>query len=909
MIRQINQSSKVCRRGQRTGVRRNTALILSLLLLWAMMPARFLSTVAQPRASSNPTVQNEEKITTLELGQLIERELTENETHIYQIHLTSGQFLRVVVDQRGIDVAVALFAPDGQMMTEVASPNGTQGLEPISVVTKMSGGYRLEVRSLEKTAAGCYEVKVEALREATMQDKAEALAVALAAAKTEEERAGLLTQEKQLVTATLPQTLNNQGKQLESQGNYAQALALFFLALNIAERINDKAESAAIFNNIGLVYAAQGNYAQAMKYYQESLTLSEAQGLKTDVARALGNIGRVHSNQGNYAQAMEYYQKSLTLSEESGDKEGIARVLGSIGVVHRAQSNYAEALEYYQKSLALSVEIGDRWRIATILGNIGYVHHLQGNYAAALEHYQKNLKLNEEFGNRWGIATALGNIGDVYLLQGNYDEAMQYARQSLELNEKLGIKGGISRALNIISLLYLRQRNYTQALEYFHKSLALLEEIGHKSAIADTMSNIGTVYSAQGNLTQAMDYYQKSLTLREELGNKLGITFSLRNLGNIYMAQGNYVLALKFYQQCLHLNEEIGNKSGIVEALKGLGNIYERQGNHRQALEFVERAAAIARQINSRELLREARIIAGISYRALQQSVQSRRAFEEAIAVTEALRSNIAGQEARASFFATVQQPYELYIDLLMQQHKEHPSAGHDALALQMNERVRARTLLEALSEARADIRQGIDPVLRVRATTLQQQLNARAEHQTRLLSGKYTAEQAAALKKEINALTAEYQDVQAQIRRHSPRYAALTQPQPLTVRELQTGILDAETLLLEYALGEERSYVWAMTQTTLHSYELPKRAEIEDAVRGFYSLVSDNQRWRESAQASVQYRKASERLSQMLLVPIRSHLTSKRLVIVADGALQYVPFGALPAPSAQVSGVRDRVS
>ncbi len=86
-------------------------------------------------------------------------------------------------------------------------------------------------------------------------------------------------------------------------------------------------------------------------------------------------------------------------------------------------------------------------------------------------------------------------------------------------------------------------------------------------------------------------------------------------------------------------------------------------------------------------------------------------------------------------------------------------------------------------------------------------------------------------MKKEIGALTAEFHDVQTQIRRRSPHYAALTQPEPLALREIQ-ALLDPDTLLLEYALGDERSYLWAVTPTSINSFELPKRSAIETEVR-----------------------------------------------------------------------------
>jgi CHAT domain-containing protein len=133
-----------------------------------------------------------------------------------------------------------------------------------------------------------------------------------------------------------------------------------------------------------------------------------------------------------------------------------------------------------------------------------------------------------------------------------------------------------------------------------------------------------------------------------------------------------------------------------------------------------------------------------------------------------------------------------------------------------------------------------------------------------------------------------------------------LTQPQPLSAKQIQR-LLDKDTLLLEYALGEERSYLWAVSQSAIKSYELPERAEVEAAAKWFYlSLTTQNKQQRDVKEkrgfqlGGVDGRQpadAGASLSKMLLAPVASQLGNKRLVIVADGALMYVPFSALSLP------------
>jgi CHAT domain-containing protein len=140
-----------------------------------------------------------------------------------------------------------------------------------------------------------------------------------------------------------------------------------------------------------------------------------------------------------------------------------------------------------------------------------------------------------------------------------------------------------------------------------------------------------------------------------------------------------------------------------------------------------------------------------------------------------------------------------------------------------------------------------------------------------------------------------------------SPRYAALTQPTSLSLPEIQQ-LLDPDTLLLEYALGDERSYVWAVTRAGLMGAQLPSRTEIEAAARRLYEQVTGPERGRGSAPEAAndgwnaEYAQQAAALSDMVLGPVASQLGAKRLLLVADGALQYVPFGALPLPRGQTA-------
>jgi len=204
------------------------------------------------------------------------------------------------------------------------------------------------------------------------------------------------------------------------------------------------------------------------------------------------------------------------------------------------------------------------------------------------------------------------------------------------------------------------------------------------------------------------------------------------------------------------------------------------------------------------------------------------------------------------------------------------------------------------LTEASADISEGIDAALLERERSLQKRINASAEYQYRLLGEKHTREQVDAAKRELDSLIDESRQVESKIRETSPRYAELKYPQPLGLPEIQR-MLDPETLLLEYSLGEERSYLWAVTPTRVESFELPKRAEIEALARQSYEWLAAGETGAQLrarlAQTAAKTPEWADALSRILLRPVASRLGRKRLVIVADGALQYIPFAALSSP------------
>jgi CHAT domain-containing protein len=173
------------------------------------------------------------------------------------------------------------------------------------------------------------------------------------------------------------------------------------------------------------------------------------------------------------------------------------------------------------------------------------------------------------------------------------------------------------------------------------------------------------------------------------------------------------------------------------------------------------------------------------------------------------------------------------------------------------------------------------------------------------VLSGKHSATEAAAAERELTTLTSDLEQIQSRIREASPQYAALKQPQPLGLTEIQTKVMDDSTVLLEYALGSEKSYLWAVTPSSIEVFDLPPRAEVEATARRMYELATARNhslpketpaaRATRLRRADEAFLPAAAKAANILLAPVGSRIQNKRLLIVAEGVLQYLPFAALP--------------
>ena len=647
----------------------------------------------------------------------------------------------------------------------------------------------------------------------------------------------------------------------------------------------------------------------AGEYYRRAL---DAWGIllpeSLEVAASARGLGAVAIKQSNLDEAEKYYRQAFEIRTKLAPGSlAVADSLNTLGNLALARSDFDQADQYYRDALAIREKLAPNSLVVeATVNNLGIIAEERGDLDKAEEYFQQGLTIDQRLvPDSEDVATDFNNLSVVAKDRGYLYKADAYLRQSLKIEEKLA-PGGLIVAFIFDNLGVAAEYrgDLVQAEDYHKRALAIRQRLAPGSlAVAASLTNLGAVAQERGDSSKAEEeYFRQALAIRQKVApGSLDVADSLDSFGDLAYASGDLAKAEEYYQQALSIRKKLAPGSTVVaDSLSGLGNIERLRNNLAEAEAYYDQALAI-RKKQAPETTDYADTLAALG-RIKQKRGQPDAAsqlFQQAADVLESQTNHLGGSaEVRSSFRAAHAEYHADYIDLLVEQKR--PEAAFRVL-----ERSRARTLLETLAAGHVDVRQGVDHSLLERERSVQASIRKKTNFRIDLLETNPTPAQLAALTRQIDELLRQYAEVESEIRASSPRYTALTQPQPLTAKEVQATLLDADTLLLEYILGKERSYVFALTPTTLDVYELPRRSEIESTALRLYSLLtsqgvaiggeSAHQLQARSAEAS--------KLSRMVMGPLTAQLGNKRLLIVSDGVLQYIPFAVLPIPDSKTGG------
>jgi CHAT domain-containing protein len=800
-----------------------------------------------------------------------------------KLNVPAGSFVSLTIDRGDIPLSASVVSPEEKPVISVTSRS--RASIPLFFRAASAGEYRLKFwnptthQSVDKVR--CRNLSI---RQALPDDDEIILAglsyvegtnlawreTANQLQKSDRTLTGVLSilatlnQSDHLVTSLLAKTLIAHGAVLNDLSDPEKALAPLQHAADIARTDGDRPSEASALAELSRSQWALGKVSSAFEYAESALTAAKAADA-AGMACAYAALADISYETNDYTNAREYAGQALNFAQRALDQRGQAHALITVGLIESDLNHSDLAKQQFAQALSLSKQIDYLGGTVDVLTYLGHLNSKEGQLREAIDLYSAAEKLGNQLGDKLRVSWIMSGKGYVYDQIGDANLALKYYQDALTLRlavRNVPAEGSIYRRLGAE---YFSLGKYAQADYYLTKAIGLYQEFKQWRYLAVSLRDMGQIAEAKGDKSRAADLYSQAAEAMEKAEDQRSLAYLLMANGRLQESQGNLNEAFANYERALKLHHSVTDPRGESEA------------RFRMALVSIKRE-----QLTS----------------ALEQ-------LEAAVRSDESFRSNIAGPDLRASFSADVRTHYESYVDLIMQMGKR-TSIGDNwtSRAFEANERGRGRSFIETLAESHAEIREGVDVGLVNEERAILRELNARIEDHR--LIGYRSEQEAAILRQQIDRLKGDYDLIEERIRANSPRYAALTNPAALATGDIQK-LLDSETVLLEYALGNQRSYVWAVTRGSVQAYELPGRKEIEKQAERITTGLSElnhtvknesAEQWqRRLNQAQADYSEASTALSRMIIEPVAPLLGNKRLVIVADGSLQRISFQALPAP------------
>jgi CHAT domain-containing protein/Tfp pilus assembly protein PilF len=671
-----------------------------------------------------------------------------------------------------------------------------------------------------------------------------------------------------------------------------RALEALLTAADQARRTGESEKAARYLNRAGRLRLRLYLPQDALNTFRESLSILRQTSDRQAEADSLNGIGAAHIDLNRCDQAQPFFRRATSLSEQRGYVRGKAEGLLFLSVCQN-YSSHELAVRTARESLALWQSINHQWGIAKSYAAIGEYQLSLNELAEATESYEAALSIWRELNLADEQADALINLGFIEYRKGDWQNSLTLlARAQGLLGEKpdpfkMGqITAGMAEAFIESGMPEAALEKLQQALEYFQQSR-------RPHAVMVMTWVIGKTHLSLGDYPTAIANLEAALKEGEAIQEPAITAMCHEYLGRTLATMGERAAAETHFEAAIGLYLKVGNRMEAARTRALMGQLYQQEGRVEKARTYFQDALEIFSSLTDR--LNESATLYALGSLELGQNNLDRAedALRRSIEATENIRRVSISSDLTAAFSATVYERYEKYIECLMRQSGGQPAGDISVRAFETSEMARGRSLAELLRATETTLAPGLDPQLTTREKSLRQALRVNEDYKVKLLSRAYKKEELDTLEAEHARLEDEYRSVLETIRARYPSYAEISRPVGWDLRRIQEQVIwDDQTVLLEYSLGENKSFVWVVTRDRLMSYELRPRVDINAAAKKVYQSLT--------ARPSVEgeLNAATQELARLILSPVAAHLDKRRLIVVADGALNYIPFQILPEPS-----------
>jgi CHAT domain-containing protein len=614
-------------------------------------------------------------------------------------------------------------------------------------------------------------------------------------------------------------------------------------------------------------------------------------------------MARLAVAQGRHSAARTSAEAALATDCEAEAAER-AQALKTLGMAAAYQGDFAASVTAAEHALTLYEKTADRRYAGIVLGNLSDVYMQMGATEHALSAARGALAAAYATADHQGVAFGQKSIAAIYLARGELATALREYRGTLDILARTPYPMIEGETWNDLGVLYHRMADYQGSLQAYGTARAVWRRMNNRRGEADTLINRAQTLLELKDIQGAEADLKIALDMTRADGLKSEQTRALRALGSAKLAAGQLSSARSDDRASLSLARESGEIDAESYALRALGDLDFRARQFDAARAQDEGALALARRAADRDS--EAVTLAHLARDLAAQGdlAAAKTDIEAAMQIVETERGKIGDPSLRTSYFASNRTYPDVELEILMQLDRRFPERGYAQAALAAAERARARSLQDTFAERAIALTQSVPPGLAAAQRSAEDDLRMAASTLSRAADIK--EDERKHLEAAVDSANRNLDAARGEIRSANPRYADLFEPATLDVSALQRDLLTEHDAVLEYWLGPHESYVWIITKERLRALRLPRRTTLERLSAAFSTLLKEPVRTStgESFEqlAAAQRRRADavdaagQQLAAALLgTATLQRLGSRRLAIIADGALAQIPFGVLP--------------
>lgn len=653
----------------------------------------------------------------------------------------------------------------------------------------------------------------------------------------------------------------SEANELKNQGKLEKSAELLRIINKTGIEDFSKEKLECLFL-LGVVEWDLGNVNKSYKIYSDLNLSSETKNYRLISERinlALDVINHYREgvrlfNSNEYHESIKVFDDAISLSRELGIIDFEGKLLRQQSVNYWHTFNYEKYLEYNRKAIEIAQKTANIRELGLCFNNVGVCYFKLKDLSASLYYLDEGIKNLETSGDQKAVASCLSNIGLVDIELGIFANAERKFDRVLKIDESSGDKLGV--AFDYINMGMMKYKNFLyrnhrplieEAIKYYEKGLDMLLFEGRAdSFVVDTYINLGVAYYKAGDLEKAARFLRSAARQSSALKLKEKMNVIDLNLGDVSLAAKSYGRAKNYYQKVIRESSLITELNLLIDAHFGIGRISELSGDYE---------AALSSYYNSMELIERARGLINLDI-------------------------------YKTGFSRDKLLPYYRALDILYQLYSE----GHDIERLNeilsLVERTKARAFFESLAEARSEVRPLSEVTKSSRIKNVSKNISAAI---LKLGSPGLKEFQKQQIRDFISSQEEEYLRILSSESFHA-RDRIFLSPRDWSLNQLREEVIDEKTALVEFLLGEKKSFAIYVTRKTAGLHELPGRPAIEDSVKAYLRLISF------PASDSLIGKSAALRLGNELAGFLNEVKREgvENLLVIPDGILHHLPFETL---------------